>query len=67
MCDLAWVMVSEQVRAVALADRPAYLSAGEDPPNPAEHVERLRAAICAPPERVGSTPEMQALRALLGV
>lgn len=67
MCDAAWAMVAEHVRATANADRSAYLMAGEEPPSPDARLEELRATLNAPPESESMTPEMRRLRRLLGV
>jgi tagatose-1,6-bisphosphate aldolase non-catalytic subunit AgaZ/GatZ len=67
MCDAAWTMVAEHVRATANADRSAYLMAGEEPPSPDARLEELRAVLNAPPESESMTLEMRRLRRLLGV
>lgn len=70
MCDLAWHVVSERVRAVALADRQALymaaLMAGVkvDLPDPEDTVDELTRLLAAPPAGPKADRE---LRDMLGV
>lgn len=67
MCDHAWVMLAERIRADRLAAWTAYLMAGEQPPDPDVAVADLRDLIATPPETEYEKPELRRLRALLGI
>jgi hypothetical protein len=71
VCDLAWVLLADRERALALADRQAILTAALPAgmadkitlPDPDEAVTRLAAALAAPPK---ARPDAE-LREILGV
>jgi hypothetical protein len=67
VCDLAWVVLTDRIRATTLADRAAFLMAGEAPPAPEERVEAFRLLVEAAMEDDDLTPEQRDLRRLLGV
>jgi hypothetical protein len=67
MCDAAWALAAGRVRASALADRGAYLAAGEDPPDPEARAAQLREAVVEPLESDSLTPQMRRLRTALGI
>lgn len=73
MCDLAWVVLSDRVRARALSDRQsvgvAALLSGADVtwPSPEEAVEEFADLIAAEPVVTHISADQARVRALLGI
>jgi len=72
MCDLAWVVLSDRVRTLTLADRQSLLTAAflagaagkVDLPDPERAVDDFAALLAAPPAPRAADHD---LRVLLGV